>query len=228
MHRLALALALAATAVLAAPRPADACGNSVRRVVDTSNIALRNAEVLLAEGHYKKAISAVREHFGDRALASGWDARADLQRRAQRVLALAVVRSKGALPIGKDLGGKTDGQRQAAVAWAVLTLRVQRRAIDDTDVACILDPQKCTTGEGDPVKTAELAEALALQATGRAEAWGLLKDLADRDLMPGAAGWALLGELGRERGDLETSKKAVERCKQIAADGVQCDTSENS
>lgn len=226
MHRLSLAIALAIAAI-AAPNVADACGNSIRRVVDTANMAVRNAEHLLAQGDHKTAISAVRNEFGDRALAV--DSTGDLlHQRAQRVLAIAAVRSKGALPLGMNLGGPRDAQRQAAVAWAVLTLRLQRSAIDTRDVACILDPAKCTTGELDPTRTAELAEALALQATGRAEAYGLLKDLGDRDLIPHAEGWALLAELGRERGDVDTSKKAVERCKQIASDRIQCDTSENS
>ena len=208
MPRLALALALA-TAALASPRPADACGNTVRRVVDSTNHAVRNAELLLAQGDAKKAISTIRDEFGDRALTAPTDD--SLHQRAHRVLALAVVRSKGELAIGAELGGKTDARRQAAVAWAVLSLRLQRPVADEN-----------------PLHASDLAEALALQASGRAEAYGLLKDLADRDLMPGAHGWALLAELGRERGDLETSKKAVERCKQIVASGVQCDTTENS
>jgi hypothetical protein len=209
MPRLALALALA-TAALASPRPADACGNTVRRVVDSTNHAVRNAEQLLAQGDSKKAISAIRDAFGDRAVTAPTDDDS-LHERAQRVLALAVVRSKGELAVGAELGGKTDARRQAAVAWAVLALRLQRPIPDEN-----------------PLHASDLAEALALQASGRAEAYGLLKDLADRDLMPGAHGWALLAELGRERGDLELGKKAVERCQQIVASGVQCDTTENT
>lgn len=227
MHRIVLALCLATT-VLAAPRLADACGNTVRRIVDSTNESVRKAEFLLAQGNYKQAISTIRDEFGDRALAVHDGPGAQLHQRAQRVLAIAVVRSKGAVSIGPGLGGKTDAQRQAAIAWSVLTLRLRRAALDDRNVDCILDPTRCTNGEGDPHTNADLAEALALQPTGRAEAYRLLKDLGDRDLMPFAEGWALLAELGRERGDLEGAKKAVERCKQIASDNLKCDPSENS
>jgi hypothetical protein len=210
MNRLVIATALACAA-LGAPAIADACGNSVERVVDRTNEEVRKAELLLAKGDNARAIRTVRDEFGDRALArpdgkvGHW-----LHDRAQRVMALAIVRSKGTLAVGGELGGKTDAQRRNAVAWAVLTLRL--RLGNDTD----------------PVKTVDLAQGLALQATGRDEAHTLLKQVADGDLMPSAEGWALLAELRKERGDVDGSKQAVERCKQVGSDKVKCDVSENS
>lgn len=210
MPRLALALALALSAA-AAPRLADACGNSIRRVVDSDVRAVQSAELMLAQGNYAQAISVLRLEFGDRGLVFD-KTRRPVGARAQRILAVAVARTRGATPIGMDLGGPSEAKRQAAVAWAVLTLRIQHTGAAGSD----------------PVRTTELAEALALQPSGRAEALGLLQDLATRDLVPSAEGWALLGELTRERGDMDASRKAVERCKQIATDGVKCDTAENS
>lgn len=210
MNRLVIATALAC-AVLGAPAVAGACGNSVHRVVDRTNEEVRKAELLLAKGDHGKAIKTIRDQFGDRAIAlHDGSAGQWLHHRAQRVMALAVVRSKGAISIGKELGGKTDAQRRDAIAWAVLTLRLH------------------LGNDSDPVKTVDLAQALALQATGRAEAHRLLRQVADGDLMPSAEGWALLAELGKERGDVEGSKQAVERCKQIASDKVKCDVTENS
>jgi hypothetical protein len=210
MNRLALASALAC-AVLGAPAIADACGNSVQRVVDRTNEEVRKAELLLAKSDHAKAVRTIRDEFGDRAIAQH-DGRGgrSLHERAQRVMALAIVRTRGELSIGKGLGGKTDAQRRAAIAWAVLTLRL--RLGNDTD----------------PVTTVDLAHALALQATGRDEAHRLLKQVAADDLMPSAESWALLAELSKERGDVDGSKRAVERCKQVASDRTRCDVTENS
>lgn len=207
MSRLALALSLIVS-VLIAPEVAEACGNSVERVVDTRNEMVRDAEGLLARGKYKAAVEVIRDSFRDHVLQL--DRHEHLQVRAQRVLAVAVVRSKGEVALGKGLGGKTDAQRRAAIAWATLMLRLQQ-------------------AEGaSPALTAELAEALALQGSSRGEAHRLLKELGDGDLMPGAEGWALLGQLSKERGDAEGSKRAVDRCAQIASPGVQCEVAETS
>lgn len=211
MSRLALALSLAVTgAVVSLPNVADACGNSVRRVVDRTQEYVQKAEQLLAKGNYKKAVSTVREAFGDKAIAAYHDGSTHLHGRAQRILALAVARSGGAVVIGMDLGGGAQSRKDAAIAWAVLTLRLQ-------------------AGEQPlPSQSAELAEALAQQASGRAEAYGLLKGLSDGDLMPSAHGWALLAELSKQRGDVEGSKQAAERCRKIAAPGVTCDVAEQA
>lgn len=207
MSRLALALSLVFS-VLIVPEVAEACGNSIELATDVRNDALRSAEKLLAAGKHKKAIEQVHKTFRDHVLQL--DRYEHLQLRAQRILALAVVRSKGEVVIGQGIGGKTDAQRRSAIAWATLMLRLQH-------------------SEGaTPALTAELAEALALQGSSRGEAHRLLKELGDGDLMPGAEGWALLGELSRERGDGEGSKKAIERCKQIGAAGVQCEVTQTS
>ncbi|MDC0715948.1 hypothetical protein [Nannocystis bainbridge] len=212
MSRLALALSLVVTGlVVSLPNAADACGNSVRRVVDRTQEYLQRAEQLLAKGQYKKAVGAVRDVFGDRAIAAHRAGPgAHLHARAQRILALTVARSGGDVPIGMDLGGPAQGRKDAAIAWAVLTLRLQ-------------------AGEQpSPMQTAELAEALARQASGRAEAFDLLKGLGDGDLMPTAHGWALLAELSKQNGDVERSKQAVARCLQMNARGVQCEVAEQA
>ncbi|MDC0666823.1 hypothetical protein POL58_03710 [Nannocystis sp. ncelm1] len=212
MSRLALVLSLAVTgAVVSVPSVADACGNSVMRVVDHTQKYVQKAELLLAKGQYKKAISTVREAFGDRAIASHQGGPGlVLHGRAQRILALAVARSGGDFAIGMDLGGAAQSRKDAAIAWAVLALRLHGGVAPT------------------PAQTSELAEALSRQASGRAEAYALLKDLGDGDLMPNAQGWALLAELSKQRGDVEGSKKAAERCRQIGAPGVQCDVAEQA
>ncbi|WAS97102.1 hypothetical protein [Nannocystis punicea] len=212
MSRLALALSLAVTgAVVSLPNVAGACGNSVRRIVDRGQEYVQQAELLLAKHQYRKAVNTVRELFGDQAIAARHRGPGEhLHGRAQRILALSVVRSGGAVAIGMDLGGAAQGRKDAAIAWAVLALRLQ-------------------AGEQPtPAQTSELAEALALQASGRAEAYSLLKGLGDGDLMPSANGWALLAELSKQRGDVEGSKKAVERCEKMNARGVKCEVAEQA
>lgn len=212
MSRLALALSLVVTAAaLGPPNRADACGNTVRRLVDSGQEYVQKAELLLAKGQHRKAVSTIREAFGDKALAADMKGPgAHLHGRAQRILALAVARSGGDIAIGMDLGGAAQSRKDAAIAWAVLALRLQ------------------AGDQPSPAQTAELAEALARQTSGRAEAHDLLKRLGDGDLMPTAQGWALLAELSKERGDGETSKRAVERCVKMRARGVKCDVTEQA
>ncbi|PCC67984.1 hypothetical protein SAMN02745121_04673 [Nannocystis exedens] len=212
MSRLALALSLAVTgAVVSLPNVADACGNTVRRLVDSGQEYVQRAELLLAKAQYRKAVSTIREAFGDKAIAAHMKGPgAHLHGRAQRIVALAVARSGGAVAIGMDLGGAAQSRKDAAIAWAVLALRLQ------------------AGDQPTPAQTAELAEALARQTSGRAEAYDLLKGLGDGDLMPTAQGWALLAELSKERGDVEGSKTAVERCVKMRARGVKCELTEQA
>lgn len=212
MSRVALAVSLAVcTAALTLPGRADACGNTIRKVVDRTQEYVQKAELLVAKRQYKRAVSTLREAYGDKLLTAwGSGSNRGLHERAQRILALAVARSGGDLAIGMNLGGAAQSRKDAAIAWAVLTLRLHA---GDNPV---------------PLRSAELAEALALQASGRQEAYTLLKELADGDLMPGAEGWALLAELSKQRGDLEGSKQAADRCRQIRAPGVKCDVVDKS
>lgn len=209
MSRIALALALACSA-LALPDIADACGNSIRPVVDRTNEIVRKAELLLAQGQHGKAAMTLKQEFGADLLTTAPASRRLLHERAQRVLALALVRSGGDFEYVKDFGGKTESHRRQALAWSALMLRLQR------------------TEQSEPTLSAELAEALALQPSGRPEAFALLQELAEGDLMPSARGWSLLAGLRRERGDAEGSEAAVERCKQIATDEATCELVENS
>lgn len=206
MPRSALALSLAlALAAVTVPSSADACGNTVRRVVDRTQEYVQKADLQLAKGQYKRAVTTIRAAFGDQAIAIHVGPGGLLHGRAQRILALAVARSDGEVAIGMNLGGPVQSRRDAAIAWSVLTLRL-------------------TAGEQPaPARTAELAEALAHQPSGRSEAYLLLKKLGDDDLMPGAHAWALLAELSDERGDLEASAQAIARCQQIGAPRVKCD-----
>lgn len=210
--RLLRPLALAVVAALAAPtRPADACMNGVERHVDRTNQAIRDAESLLADGKFQRAADTVLATF-PRALEQNHSERKQsLFERGQRVLAVAAVRSRGAIKLSRSLAGKTQTQREIGLAWAASTLRLHS-----------------ARGLGGIVLTAELAEALAERPAEVHEAHALLKDLADRDLMPTARGWAILVALEKARGDADAAARALSRCKDIAADPTQCEVVTNT
>jgi hypothetical protein len=212
MHRptrLALALPVLLTALLAPPT-SDACMNEVERVVDTTNQAIRAAEDLLARGNHQSATRVVSTTFPKVLVADHQTRRQDLFDRGQRIVALALVRSGGTVKLGK-LTGKTEADRDTAVAWAASTLRLQ-----------------AARGDGSVLLTSELAEALALRPAERHEAHTLLKDLADADVVPTARAWAVLASLEQQRGDTNAAARAVARCKDIAADDSTCDAADVS
>lgn len=124
--------------------------------------------------------------------------------RGPRVLALAAVRSGGALPLGAALPGRTAAQRQAGLAWAAAILRVHHARDEGV------------------LRTSELAEALAMLPAERAEARALLAGLGDGDLLPTARAWGLLAALEREFGDEVAAGRATRRCREIAPAGDTC------
>jgi hypothetical protein len=204
--RTSLAFAVLALAAVALPgRPADACHNSVERVVDVAARSVRRAEALLADGAHRAAIQEALATFPEALQLTHRARRAGLFARAQRVVALAAVRSGGAVRLGNHMSGKTAEQRAANLAWAALVLRHHHARTHDVVVA------------------AELAEALAATPVGRAEAHAILKELGDGDVLPTARAWALLAQLEQERGDATAAARAGRRCREIAPNGDTCE-----
>jgi hypothetical protein len=133
--------------------------------------------------------------------------------RAERVLAVALARSQGALPVGAEvpdyvLGswrGVGEGESAANLAWSVSVLKRQSESKGD-DVA---------------LKT-DLAEAMARIAEQRAEARRILEDLAQRDLIASPEGYATLASLRSQSGDADGQKLALERCEAMAKSQDAC------
>jgi hypothetical protein len=111
-----------------------------------------------------------------------------LETRAQRILALAVVRSDGRVARVAGLGG-------ASLDWAVSTLRAVSAARHD-----------------DPAAQADLGEALAASSKTEEDALHLLADLASRDLVGSAHAYAALARLHARSGNAEKAHAALERC----------------
>ncbi len=204
LRRLVLpALALLALA-LPPPRPASACMNEVERVVDVTNQAIRTADDLLARGNYRGAARLVASTFPRVLEAEYSTRRQQLFYRGQQILALAIVRSRGDLKL-PGLPGKTDADREVALAWAagILRLHVAR-------------------GDHKVVLRSELAEALALRPAERHEAREILHELAQTDIIPTARAWLVLANLETQRGDAEAAARAVLRCQDISTDDHAC------
>lgn len=208
-------LALSALTLLAAltgaPRPADACGNEVERVVDVTNQSVRRAESLLAGGKHQRAAKEILATFPEALRADRRHARQNLFDRGQRVLALAVVRSDGAIKLGRDLPGKTEAEREINLAWAAGTLRLH-----------------AARGDGSVLLASELAEALARRPAERHEAHALLRELADGDVMPTVTGWVVLAKLEKARGDAGAAARAIARCKELAREPGVCPGLDNA
>jgi hypothetical protein len=206
MMRPACVLLLTAMTVLASPRPADACGHGIERVVKADPVvqSVGKAERLLAAGAYRAAVQEVLSTFPEALQADHRDRRQSLFERGQRVVALATVRSAGGVPLGAAMAGRAPAKQQARLAWAAVILRLHNAR------------------DGGVLVTSELAEALAQRPAERAQARTLLAELGDLDLLPTARAWALLSTLEREHGDATAADRATRRCLEIAPTNGPC------
>jgi hypothetical protein len=203
MHRSSLSLLVLVLAAAQVPAAdARACGNSVAHATEVDVASLDGASLELDADRHQAAVDAVLRAFprAHRKVADG-----ELMARGQRMLAVAVVRSGGAVRLDARLRGRTTRQRDAALAWATGTLRAFHAARRD-----------------DGTITVELAEALARGPATRGEALALLRDLGHSDLLPSARAWGLLAALERVGGDGEAAARAQGRCAAIDGDGAAC------
>ena len=125
--------------------------------------------------------------------------------RAQRVAALASVRSGGAINFDRSKKPVSDYDRAVNVQWAhhVLMFHAAR------------------DGENMVIRS-EYAESLAVVPGIEAYAYDLLRGMADEDLMPTARGFALLAQLQQSRGDDVGRDASLERCREIGAGDPVC------
>lgn len=191
--RIAFAGAIALSPTLATVAPAIACGNSYRYELDPKTNMLVKAEEALQEGDYAQAwklATGATGAVGKTVEGVGKEPRnnsasiASLRARTLRVTSIAAIRT----------GGKVSHSAtpEKVVAWAVDQLRV------------LIERES-----GNPYLRARLAEGLALKADGAEEALGILKDLADSDMMPDAQAWLLYAQLTKVDKERE---RALEQC----------------
>lgn len=193
---------------------AEACGGEWVPAVEVDHRpeGIARAEKALKKGEHAAAAAMIvrmMPHVKDlKAKKDG-----TLVARAQRVLALAVARNNGALPIDKELPGyvqgtwigKTAKDKAANLEWSVAALRKLNDIKKD-----------------DAAVQSDLAEALAKVEKHRGEAKALLEKLAEKDLVATPEAYATLAELRSAAGDSAGQKLALKRCESMAKSASVC------
>lgn len=203
MRRLA-GLVLVATVGLGFAAPADACMRDMpklakKKQVDPTKRDVVAAEKALGKGDNGKAAQLARGAVPHLEELAPPDA-AEIATRAQRTLALAVVRAGGAAAVSSTMPGVTESDKQLNLAWAQLVLTYHAALKSDNVVVKV-----------------QLAEALASNTYETGRAREILRDLSSRDLMPTAGGYALLARL---ESDAVLRNAAVTRCVDLG--GANC------
>jgi len=203
---LAVRLALGLVALAAVPsysHDARACGDVFIPEIDHRIQGLANAEKTMRDGKIVAAAQSIVRMFPEiRTINPGKDG---MLGRAQRTLAIALVRADGGIDLDPTWRGKTQAERAKNVAWAVQALERLRQQ-----------------RQNDPTVDTDLGEALAKVDGRHDEARGLLQGLADRDLVATPEGYATLGRLQDEAGNTSARDAAVKRCSTMAKDAAIC------
>jgi hypothetical protein len=200
-------------AVAAAPREASACGTAVylagerpsrrhRPAPPSPTLLVAQAEQALSEG--KHVAAATKALLAFPALKIVQPGTLPLADRALRILALASARTDGALTAGSFSGGSA-ADRAANLAWSIAVLRA-------------LEAQRVNN----PSYRTDLGEVLARVPEHHAEAARILGELADKDLLTSAEGYAALARLRAEGGDRAAQADLVKRCETMTKTPAIC------
>jgi hypothetical protein len=208
MKRLAIGFSVATVAAMFAPQDAEACGRfeAFRKPQVNEKLEdVRRSEHLLAQGKFDKAAKLARKAFPKLTELPHTAADKALFDRAQRVAALASVRSGGAVNLGRGMKASDDYSKAVNVQWAHHVLMFHAARATDNMVV-----------------RSEYAEALSVVPGLEAYAYDVLRELAEDDLMPTARGFALLAQLQASRGDDVGRDASLQRCKEIGAEDPIC------
>jgi len=203
------AAALAVPVALAgAPGDASACGGEIYREMDSSTQIVARAEQLLVEGKYQQAVAkAIQAYPALKIVKPGTLHLAD---RGLRIIALSSVRAEGSISGGNFRSG-TAADRSANLEWSVATLRT-------------LNGLRANN----PSYQTDLGEALSKVPVYHAEASKILEELASKDLLTSAEGYAALARLRAEAGNGAGRDEAVKRCEAMTKNARVCETPEGS
>ena len=193
--------------IVGAPAPAEACGTGVYSVVDYGAEAISSAEKTLSQGRIADAAKGVFTTFPR--LKTTKPGAAPLTDRALRILALATVRSEGGLNVktgtGWKMAGKTPEEKEGNLLFAIDTLRK-------------LNEKRANS----PSFQTDLAEALGTVPRYKAEALAILTQLAKKDLIASAEGYATLARLHEAMGESAPRDAAVKRCEGMTKTPKAC------
>jgi hypothetical protein len=127
------------------------------------------------------------------------------KRHAVHMMAVALARTDGSLPVEGPFFAVTAGAKAANLRWASATLRA-------------LSAER----PNDPVLLAELGEVLAHIPSQADEALRILGGLADKDVMGSAYAYAELARLRALHGDAQGAAVAASRCGLMAVTPAVC------
>jgi hypothetical protein len=201
LRRAVIALSLLLPAGIAAhARQADACINEVRRDTDEMVQRMVAAEQALGAGKATVAAEAALKDFPKLhtssklmqgpSVISGID---PVGTRAQRIAALALVRTEGLLTTSEEFHAATAGERRANLEWSIGILR-EIVALKKT-----------------PAAETDLGEALSKLPETRDEALSLLNQLDKKDLVTSPQAYYVLAELRQAAGDAAGRDAALKR-----------------
>ena len=190
-----------------APAPAEACGTEFFSVVDHSAENISSAERALSQGRFAAAATGVFQVFPK--IKTTKPGAGPLSDRALRILALSAVRSDGGLTIGKGLSwamvGATPEQKEENLLFAIDTLRK-------------LNEKRANS----PSFQTDLAEALGKVSRFKSESYAILTQLAKKDLVASAEGYATLARLHEAMGEGAPRDAAVKRCEGMTKTPKTC------
>ncbi|MEM1028722.1 MAG: hypothetical protein AAF928_15155 [Myxococcota bacterium] len=214
IRRTAVASALAAAGLMAAPTPAHACGGGwwPEPDVDYRIQGVARAERQLDEGDYAAAAGAVVRMIPHIKNYEG-TSRDPIVNRALRVLAVATARADGRLEVARELPralhdtwlGEDEEAQQTNLNWAVATLQ-----------------HATETDRDDVMLQSELALAMSRTDDRRVEGRRKLEALAARDLLTSPEAYAELAAQRHDEGDATGHTAALERCRAMADEAAVC------
>jgi hypothetical protein len=193
--------------IVGAPAPAAACGTEVFSIIDHSAEGISSAERALSKGSVASAATQVFQVFPK--LKTTKPGAGPLSDRALRILSLATVRADGATSVGRGVNwpmvGVTSDQKEANLLFAIDTLRK-------------LNEKRANS----PSLQTDLAEALGKVPRFKSEAYTILTELAKKDLVASAEGYATLAKLHEAMGEGAPRDAAVKRCEGMTKTPKAC------
>jgi len=194
---------------------ASACGGAWMEYIEIDHRiqGIAQAEKLFNKGKVNEAAASVVRMMPH--VANLKAKKSKLVERGQRMLAVAVARTDGALPVAKEVPnyaqgtwiGRNDKDRAQNLEWAVSTLKSIREIKKD-----------------DPAVETDLGEAMSKVEKYQGEAREILERLAKKDLVATPEGYAALAKLRNKAGDAKGEKLAMQRCESMAKTAAICHT----
>lgn len=193
---------LAPMAIAAVPHHAEACDGYVRSVGEDKTLRVAKAEQSLSEGKNTVALAQVVQAFPAIKLVKA--GQTPLSDRALRIMALAMTRLDGAVSMA-GFKAVSANDKTKNLEWSIDALRsLNARRINN------------------PTYQTDLGEALSKVPKHKAEAMKILGELAAKDLLTSAEGYAALAKLRSESGDAPGRDAAVKRCEGMAKTPKMC------